>query len=236
MCTALAAVDDLEFGEGKFKLRCECLDRVFEFTGFQRFELVEKGYDENRIDGHARDLNSQHENPKVVEEVLSGALDDSQESAADGDTKRNGKTLTLEHIRKPQLNRHLVEPEFLFQHEAVVVREAKTSDQINPSQHVHEQERLCNLAREPDGRITGDDGTRGAPDERIDIEVESSERFDLVEETGDEAELGLCATIFLLCVSLLSAGYERMREADLRLVECSSVDLLVECLGDSSAL
>jgi hypothetical protein len=56
---------------------------------------------------------------------------------------------------------------------------------------------LCDLAREADGRIASDDGAGGGPDERVEVEVESGERFDLVEETGDEAELCLCAAIFL---------------------------------------
>jgi hypothetical protein len=156
-------------------------------------------------------LHNQHEHPEIVEETLSRLVDDGEERAANGNTKCESKALALDHVRKPKLDCHLVEAEALFEDERVVVCEWDAINQVDPSQHVHEEQRLCNLAGESNGRIASDDGASNAPDDRVEVEVESSERLDLVEDLGDEAELGLCATIRLLLVSL-DVGYElRMR-------------------------
>jgi hypothetical protein len=119
----------------------------------------------------------------------------------------------------------------------VVVGEAETSHQIDPSQHVHEQERLRDFTREADGRVAGDDGAGGGPDERVDVEVEGGKGFDLIEETREEAELGFGATIFLSCtLALLSTVGLMCMCAYLRFIEGVSFDFLVEGLGYGSSL
>ena len=66
------------------------------------------------------------------------------------------------------------------------------------------------LAGEAGGRIAGENRAGNAPYDRIGVEVEDREGFGLVEESRDEAELGLCATV---CLSLceLEAGCQLRR-------------------------
>ena len=194
---ALAAIDDLQFGEGEVELRGKCLNGVLELARLERLELVEQWYDKDWIDGHAEDLYSQHKDPEVVEEVLAGLPDDGEESATNGDTEGQAKSLTLDHICNPGVDCHLVEAILLLEDKVVVVREGQADDRLSPSHQVYEQQRPWDLAGKAGGRIADDECAGDAPEDRVDVEVESSEVLGLVEESRDEAELGLCATVCL---------------------------------------
>lgn len=98
---ALASINDLQLAEGEFELGSESLDRLLEFSGLQRLELVEEGNDEDGIDCHGRDLDNEHEDPEVVKEAVTSPFDNGQEGAADGDTECDGQGLALEHIGEP---------------------------------------------------------------------------------------------------------------------------------------
>lgn len=84
----------------------------------------------------------------------------------------------------------------------MVVREGQTDGRLGPSHEVDEQQRAWNLAGEAGGGIAHDERAGDAPEYGIDVEVERSEVFDLVEEGGDETKLGLCAAVCLHHVSL----------------------------------
>lgn len=203
---ALAAVNDLQFGERELELRGECLDRVLELAGLERLELVEERHDEDRVDGHAENLYCQHEDPEVVEKVLARLPDDGKECAANGNAKGEPESLTLDHVRDPSVDGHLVEAVTLLEDKVVVVREGQANDGLSPGHEIYEQQRSRDLAGEADGRIADNERAGDAPEDRVDIEVESSEVFGLVEESGDKTKLGFCTPICLVvCQRVLSA-------------------------------
>lgn len=121
MSTALAAIDNLQFRQGELKLRGERLNAVLKLSWLERLEFVKHGYNENGINSHSRDLDNQHEDPEVVEEVLTSPLDNGEERAANWDTKRNGESLAFDHICEPKLDCHFIEAEFLFKNEGMVI-------------------------------------------------------------------------------------------------------------------
>jgi hypothetical protein len=200
---ALAAVDDLQLRQRKLELRSQRLDTVLERSRLQWLELVEQRRNQDRVDGHGRDLHHEHEHPQVVEEVLPRLVDDGEEGAANWNAESKRESLALDHVREPELDRHLVEAKLLLEDEAVVVLKRKTRNEVYPSQHVHEEQGARDFAGEARGRIASDDGAGDAPDDRVNIEVEGGDRLELVKDLGSEAELGFCATICLLSVSML---------------------------------
>lgn len=134
----------------------------------------------------------------------------------------------------------------------VVVRERQANDGLSPGHEVYEKQRPRDLAGQAGGGIADDERAGDAPEDRVDVEVESSEMFGLVEERGSEAELSLCATVCLPSVSSYSPdtgpghaalgvpNASRLRahrsRPYLRLVECFLVNFLVQRLGDDGAL
>lgn len=195
--TALATVDDLQLREREFELRRKRFDRVLELAGLERLKLVEQWHDEDGVDGHAQNLDSQHEDPQVVEEVLARLPDDGQEGAANGNTERKTESLALDHVRDPGAHRHLVEAVLLLEDEVVVVHERQTDERLSPSHQVDEEKRPRNLTGETDGSIACSERTGDGPEYGVDVEVESREVLGLVEKSGDETELGLCAAVCL---------------------------------------
>jgi hypothetical protein len=79
----------------------------------------------------------------------------------------------------------------------VVVREGQSDDCLCPGHEVYEQQRPWDLSGEASGGIADDERAGDAPEYGVDVKVESSEVLDLVEESRDEAELGLCAAVCL---------------------------------------
>jgi hypothetical protein len=67
---------------------------------------------------------------------------------------------------------------------------------------------LTDFTLEPTGKVPREDEATDAPDLRENITVDECEVLDLTVETGNEAELGLCATI---CLWLYSHEYAFIR-------------------------
>lgn len=118
---ALASVDDLQFREREVEPRGEGFDGILELARLERLKLVEQGDNEDRVDGHAENLDRQHEDPQVVEEVLASLPDDGEEGAAQRNAKGQTKGLTLDHVRDPGVEGHLIEAVLFLEDEVVVV-------------------------------------------------------------------------------------------------------------------
>lgn len=118
---ALAAVNDLQLREREVQALGKSFDSVFERAGLERGKLVEKRNNDDGVDGDGEELDTESEQPEVVEELVTSLLDDLQESPAKWHTKGQGKCLSLEQVRHPQADSLLVEAKLLLEDEVMVV-------------------------------------------------------------------------------------------------------------------
>lgn len=95
---SLAAINDLQFGKREVELRCEGIDTVFEVTRFERCERVEHWYNQGRVDRDGAELNNEHEDPDVEEELLPSRLDDLEKGGTERDAKGKSESLTLDEV------------------------------------------------------------------------------------------------------------------------------------------
>lgn len=202
--TALAAVNDMQLLEREVKSLGKLLDTSLERTRFERRELVEQRQDHNRVNGDGEHLNEHAEEPQIVEERVAGFLDDLENSANDGCSQNNSQELTLEHIRDPELERLLVEPEFFLQDKMLVVRNGKRENGTDDVEAEEEHECLRDFALEPTGEIPRKQETADAPELGQDIAVDEREILDLTIQTRNETELGLGATVCLYVLEAVS--------------------------------
>jgi hypothetical protein len=96
-------------------------DGDLERAGLERGKLVEQRDDGDGVDGDGEELDTESEQPKVVEELVTSLLNDLQESPAKRYTKRERKRLSFEQVGYPQTDSLLVEAELLLKDEVVVV-------------------------------------------------------------------------------------------------------------------
>lgn len=118
---ALAAVNDLQFREREVEALGKSFDSVFERTGLERGKLVEQRNNDDGVDSNSEELDTESEQPEIVEELVTSLLNDLQESPAKRDTKGQRECLSLEQVGHPQADSLLVEAELLFEDEVVVV-------------------------------------------------------------------------------------------------------------------
>lgn len=110
MGAALAAVNDLQFGEREFEFGGQCFDLFTKWAGLERSELVEQWHNEDWIDGDTNDLYSKHEQPDVVEKDITSALNDPKKGAAKRNSESNAQCLTFEHVRDPETECLFIKP------------------------------------------------------------------------------------------------------------------------------
>ena len=119
--TALAAINNMQLGERELELLSKVLDASLDGTRLERRELVEQRQDHNGIDGDCKDLDEDAKHPQVVEEGVTGLLDDLEHRTDNRSSQHDSEHLSLEHIRHPELNSLLVETELLLEHESLIV-------------------------------------------------------------------------------------------------------------------
>lgn len=119
--TALASINDMQLRKWELEFLREVLDTGLDLTWLQRGQLVEQWQNDNRVDGDGEDLNEDAKQPQIVEERITGLLDDLEHSSDDRCSQNDTEHLTLEHIRHPELERLLVETEFFLENEGVIV-------------------------------------------------------------------------------------------------------------------
>lgn len=129
--TTLAAIDDLQFREREFETLSKSLDGDLERAGLERSKLVKQRDYDDGVDGDGEELDTESEQPKVVEELVASLLDDLQEGPAKGNTECNRKRLSLEQVGDPKTHSLLIEAELLLEDEVVVVREGQTEQGFN---------------------------------------------------------------------------------------------------------
>lgn len=151
--TALATVNDIQFLQGEFQLAGKVLDTSLEFTGLQRRQLVEQWQNRNRIDRNGKDLDENTKQPEVVEERVTGFLDNLEHCTDNRGSQDNAQHLTLEHVRQPELQRLLVKPELLLENERAVVRDRQRQERANNIEPEDKHQRLDDFTLEPSRKI-----------------------------------------------------------------------------------
>jgi hypothetical protein len=201
--TALAAIDDVQLREWELELLGKVLDTSLDLTRLQRGQLVEQGQKHNGVNSDGEHLDEDTKEPKVVEERVAGLLDDLEYGADNRSSQNYTQHLSLEHVRDPELEGLLVETELLLQHEGVVVGDREREDSAENIEAEDEQKRLRDFALESIGEVPRQHEARDTPELGKNIAVDENEILDLTIETGNEAELGLGATVRLNAIASL---------------------------------
>lgn len=119
--TTLATIDDLQFRKGEVEALSKSFDSVLEWAGLERSKLVEQRDDGDRVDGDGEELDTESEQPKVVEKLVTSLLDNLQESPAERYAECERKRLSFEQVGYPQTDCLLVEAKLLLEDKVVVV-------------------------------------------------------------------------------------------------------------------
>lgn len=197
---SLASINDVELVQGELEACGERFNLGLELTIFERRELVEQGQNSNRVDSDHEDLESNDEEPQVVEELVTSLLDDLEETSKERGREDKGKSLGLDQIGDKELGRLLVETEFLFKHKCLVDRRRKTKKLADDGKSQDEDDGMADLTSEARGRPLEKEITSPGPELGEDIEVHESEILNLRVETVDDFELCLGATVGLRLV------------------------------------
>ena len=195
--TALAAIDNMQIREWELELLGEVLNASLDSTRLQRRQLVKQRQNRNGVDGDREDLQADRKEPEVVEERVAGGVDDFEKSADDRSSKNNTQHLALQHVRHPKLEGLLIETELLLEHKGAIVRGGQREDGAEDVETEDEYQSLSDLALEPTGEVPRQQQAADAPELGEEIAIDEREVLDLSVETGNEVELGFCATVCL---------------------------------------
>lgn len=117
---ALASVDDIQLVEGELELLGKILYIRLQLAFLQGRELIEERQDGDRVDRNHENLETSAKHPEVVKELITGLLDDAEETREDRRGENDHEQVRLGHISNEQLRCLLVEPKLLFQDKSVV--------------------------------------------------------------------------------------------------------------------
>lgn len=149
---ALAAINDVQLGEGELELLGQILNAALELTLLKGRELVEQRQNEDRVDGDHDNLETSDKNPEIVEELVSSLLHDSQKASEDRRREDKGQEERLDLVGNPKLGRRLVETELLLQDESVVEASRQRENLGDDDEGQDEDDRLRDFAGEPGWR------------------------------------------------------------------------------------
>lgn len=195
--TPLATVDDIQFLKRELQLPGKVLNTRLQLTRLQGRQLVEQRQDSNRIDRDGEDLNEHTKQPQIVEERVTSKLNNLKHPTDNRSTQDNPEHLALEHIRNPQLQRLLVEPELLLENERAVIRDRKRQNRTENIETEEKHQCLADFTLEPSREIPSERDTSDTPELGEHVTVDEREILNLTVETSDETELGFGATVCL---------------------------------------
>lgn len=152
-------------------------------------------------------MDANTEDPEVVEKGVAGGLDDFEKGGHQRCSQHYHQRLALEHVGDPQLDRGLVEAEFLFEDEGAVVRGRKSKDGCGEVEGEDEDEGVRDLAREACRRPSRQPKARDGPELGQKIVDDDYCVFGQRQDVGDSAKLGLCAAICLALVKRFLADF-----------------------------
>lgn len=123
---SLASINDVELVQRELEARGKRFNLGLELTVLERRQLVEQRQDSDGVDGDHEDLESNEEEPQVVEKLVASLLDDLEETSEERRCEDQGEGLGLDHISDKELGRLLVETELLLEHKCLVDRRGET--------------------------------------------------------------------------------------------------------------
>lgn len=216
--TARGAVHDIQLLEGEVELAGESVNLGLELAFIHRGKLVEQGQDEDGIDGEEEDLSKRSEAPNVKDKLAAGLLDDLEAACKDGGNEGAGDESSLDLVHEEDLVGLLVESKLLLEDKGTVVSDGDVHDLLDHQEDNHEGDRVADGSGEALWCPLEKQVASPGPQFRKSIVIQESKVLDLGNETADDAELGLGATV------------------GLRLVECFLVDFLGENGGGFGGL
>jgi hypothetical protein len=198
--TSLASINDVELVQGELEACGKRFNLGLELTVLERRQLVEQRQDSDGVDGDHENLESNDEEPQVIEELVTSLLDDLEETGKERRRKDKSESLGLDQICDKELGRLLVETEFLLKHKCLVDRRGETKKLADDSKSQDEDNGVADLAGEArrcpfEKKIAGPGPKLGE-----DIEVHEGEILNLRVETVDDFELCLGAAVGLRLV------------------------------------
>jgi hypothetical protein len=197
---SLASINDIELVERELEASSESFNLCLELTILERRQFVEQGQDSNGVDGDHEDLESNDEEPQVVEELVTSLLDDLEETSEERRRENEGESLGLDEIGDEELGRLLVETELLLKDESLINRRRKTKKLANNGESQDKDDSMADLSSEARRSPFKKKITSPGPQLRKDIEVHEGEILNLRVETVDDFKLCLGATVGLRLV------------------------------------
>lgn len=197
---SLASINDIELVKGELEASSESFNLGLELTILKRRQLVEQRQNSNGVDGDHEDLESNDEEPQVVEELVTSFLDDLEETGEERRRENEREGLGLDEIGDEELGCLLVETKLLLKDESLVNRRRKTKKLANNGESQDEDNSMADLSSEtrrspPEKKITSP-----GPQFRKDIEVHKGDILNLRVETVDDFKLCLGAAVGLRLV------------------------------------
>ena len=194
---ALAPVNHVQLMQRELQALGQRLDAVLELPLLQRRQLVEQRENGDRVDCNHEDLETGGEGPEVEEELVTGALDDGEETGQDGRREDEREQVGLDHIGDEELGRLLVESEPFFQDECMVDGRREREGLVEKHESEDKDDRLRDFSLEPGGREPREQTAGPVPDLGEYVEVDEGNILDLAPQAVDKGEAGLCAAVGL---------------------------------------
>jgi hypothetical protein len=197
---SLASVNDIELVKRELEAGGESFNLGLELTILERRQLVEQRQNSNGVDGDHEDLESDDEEPQVVEELVTSLLDDLEETGEERRRENEGESLGLDEIGDEELRRLLVETELLLKDEGLIDGRRKTKKLANNGESQDEDNGMADLSSEARRSPLEKKITSPGPQFRKHIEVHKGDVLNLRVETVDDFKLCLGATVGLRLV------------------------------------
>lgn len=197
---SLASINDIELVKGELEASGKSFNLGLELTILKRRQLVEQRQNSNGVDGDHEDLESNDEEPQVVEELVTSLLDDLEETGEERRRKNEREGLGLDEIGDEELGRLLVETKLLLKDESLVNRRGKTKKLANNGESQDEDDSMADLSSEARRSPLEKKITSPGPQFRKDIKVHKSDILNLRVETVDDFKLCFGATVSLRLV------------------------------------
>lgn len=186
--TPPATVNHVEIVKREIQLLSQTLETRLDLPVRKRREFIEQRQDHDGINGDGKDLDENAEQPQIEEERVPSLLHDLEHGTDDRRSQNHPENLALEHIRNPQLNGLLVEPEFLFQNEGAIVRNRQRENSANNVEHKDKNQCLRDLALKPPGKVSRQHLTAERPQLGQGITIDEEQVLDLTDKASDEAK------------------------------------------------
>lgn len=160
---ALAAVDDVELGEGELEAIGEGVDLGLELAVLERRELVEERLDEDGVGGDGKELDTGRESPEVKDKAGTSLLDNLEETSEDRGDDDGEDEVGLDHVANKEAGRLLVEAKLFFENKRAIELAGETEDLLDEDKGEDKDDGVADFAGEARRREAQQPVTRQGP-------------------------------------------------------------------------